>query len=423
MLRIRIQKTNKKSMINTFIISIIAILAGIINSNHMELAVLTVCLLMIIKQACISYFSVFSFILWFSFLQEYFASINPLLSSGRLRWDTSIPVYILELFICIMFFFVCELVIFNLTDVLKKEKSIYKQKISINKKIAYIYVTVAFLLTLLAYPTLPSLTAELARDQGILSSSLVVPISILLLATVFDYLQKGLYFKILTLLTLFWIMFHGDRVIVLGYAVYFLLKYMNSGKFNFNSMKAILFNKRTLIVFGGIVAVAILSIRVQTTRIGGTYNLSLNELFFNLLKQGTAADVVFAFNCATNMWKIGRCVNGYTYLYYFSNLLPSANPSFSPAVILEKNYNTLGGGLFFAEPMMNGGLFLTFIHSIVFLLLLVWVFDKKSSYRSFLIIPFIILVFRFAWYASLSGLVKMLLYYVPAVYFVSKKFK
>ena len=73
--------------------------------------------------------------------------------------------------------------------------------------------------------------------------------------------------------------------------------------------------------------------------------------------------------------------------------------------------------------MINGGLILTQLQTAVFLLLLVWVFAKKNKYGAFMAIPFVILIFRFAWYASFAGLVKMLLYYVPVLYFVAKKIR
>ena len=83
----------------------------------------------------------------------------------------------------------------------------------------------------------------------------------------------------------------------------------------------------------------------------------------------------------------------------------------------------MGGGLFFTEPMISGGMIVTFIHSAFFLLMVAWVYCKKNEYHSFLIIPFSILIFRFAWYASCAALVKMFLYYVPLTYLIAKKVK
>ena len=198
---------------------------------------------------------------------------------------------------------------------------------------------------------------------------------------------------------------------------------MNDGQYNSSDLKSILLNRRVLIAFILLLAIAALSIKIQTTRMGDTYHMSITELFYSLLKQGTACDIVHAFNCSVDMWKSGNSVNGYSYLYYLYNLLPSADLNTYSAVTLVQNYSTMGGGLFFCEPMMNGGIILCLAHTIVFVLLVCWAFDGVSVYHQYVIIPFCVLIFRFAWYATCAGLVKMLLYYVPVVYFISKKCK
>lgn len=89
-----------------------------------------------------------------------------------------------------MFFFILELLFFTTTNVLKNEKDLYSKKIDIAEKTAVVYLICALILVILAYPTLPNLSAELARDQGYLPSSLVVPLAVLLLATTYDNLKK-----------------------------------------------------------------------------------------------------------------------------------------------------------------------------------------------------------------------------------------
>lgn len=423
MLKIRIKKLKKTHLLNLFLVGSLLIIAVVLKINHIELIALTLTLFIILKKARFSYFSIFSFILWFSFLQEYFASINTMFSSGRLKWDTSIAIYHSELFLCEIIFYIIELIFFFTTDVLENEKILYKCDLNISKKMAYIFVTCGFILIVLAYPSLPTFNTELERDMGIVPSSLVVPLSMLLLGVTYDWLKKGWYFRIITFISLFWVMFHGDRVIVLGYVVYFILKYINNANEDFKTLKSIIFSKRVFFILIVIFVAVIISIRVQYTRSGNVYDLNFETLLLNLLKQGTAADVVHVFNCATDMWQNGQGLNGYSYLYYLDNILPSANPNLYSAVILQKNYNTMGGGLFFAEPMMNGGMLLCIVQSLVYIAILVWAFNKKNSYHAYVIIPFSILIFRFAWYATCAGLVKMLIYYVPFVYFVSKKIK
>lgn len=411
-----------KSFVKLFSLVCIIILAYLTENNHFELLAITIGLIFVIITARYSYFSVFSFILWFSFLQEYFASIDRSLSSGRLLWDQNIPVYFKELFICTAFFFVFELLIFSITNVINNEKNIYRKKIAINKKWAYVLSFLSLFLIVLCYPSLPKTGMLLERDSGIISSSLFVPISMLMLGITVDYLKNSLFVKIITLTDIFWVVLHGDRVIVLGFIIYLLLKYLNKDDVS-NEINNKFFNKKLLVVVIVAFVVLVIGIKIQYTRSGVDYSFNLVNLFINILKQGTAADVVHCFNCATKMWQSGEGLYGYTYLHYILNLLPSTDSSLNPALILMRKYNTLGGGLFFAEPMMNGGLVLCFIHTICFILVLTWVFKKETNYRTILIIPFIILIFRFAWYASLAGLVKMIVYYVPFFYLITRKVK
>lgn len=124
----------------------------------------------------------------------------------------SIAIYHSELFLCEIIFYIIELIFFFTTDVLENEKILYKCDLNISKKMAYIFVTCGFILIVLAYPSLPTFNTELERDMGIVPSSLVVPLSMLLLGVTYDWLKKGWYFRIITFISLFWVMFHGDRV-------------------------------------------------------------------------------------------------------------------------------------------------------------------------------------------------------------------
>ena len=423
MINIKIKKPNKKTFLLTLFLALISFLAFLTENNNIELFVVTLAFVVILIRAKVSYFTIFSFIMWFSFLQEYFASVSRRMAAGRLKWDYNVPIYYKELYICLIFFYIFELILFDLTKVIDNEKQIYKQKIEISKNTMYLYSTISFCLIFLAYPSIPTMNTLLSRDKGIVSSSLFVPIALLFLSITIDYFKKNHFIKIITIIDMVWVILHGDRVIVLGFCVYLILKYMNDGQIKLNKIRNILFNKKTVVVTIGIIVAILLSLRVQTTRIGNSYSVNIVDLGMSILKQGTAADVVHCFNCATDMWKNGTALHGYTYISYISNILPKANESYNPSLILMKKYNTLGGGLFFTEPMMNGGIILCIVHSMIFLLILVWLFSKKTKYRSYMVIPFAILIFRFAWYASLAGLVKMLIYYVPILYFTSKILK
>ena len=420
---IKMSYKDKKYVFFFFVILMLTLLGGTVNNNFLKFVVVTLGLIAIIVKAKISYFSFFSGILWFSFLQQYFASISPLLSTGRLRWDTSVPVYYEELYICTMFFYIIEIFLFNITNVLNNEKEIYKSKIKLGKNIVYIFSVVAFVLVLLAYPSIPLLDATLSRDEGYFSSSMIVPVSMVLLGLTVDYVKKYKTVMALWIVTLIWILFHGDRVIVFGLGIYVILKYLNDGEHNYNKLRSYIFNKKIIIVFIGACILIILGIRIQTTRVGGIYDFNLSVLFNDILKQGTASDVVHAFNCATDLWKNGNALNGYTYLQYLVNWIPFIEDKYSPSMILMDRYDTLGGGLFFSEPIMNHGLIGVFVYSILFLLILTWLFSKQTSYRTFLVVPFVILIFRFAWYASIAGIITMIEIIIPIAYIVAKRFR
>ena len=190
---IRIKNKNTNMTLVSILLFLVSGIIGIIDNNHCEFFIVTLSLCFIIKKAKVSYFSVFSFIMWFGFLQEYFASIDLGLASGRLMIDTSVSIYMCELYACMMILFLLELMIINSTNFLKMERELYRKKVPIRKYMAYIYATGAFLLVFLAYPSAPSLHSVLARDNGYISSSLVVPIAVLLLSIIYDYLINSLY--------------------------------------------------------------------------------------------------------------------------------------------------------------------------------------------------------------------------------------
>ena len=414
---------DKKLFVFNIIFMLLAIAIGLIKNNVVEFIFTTLIFVCILIKAKISYFTFFSAILWFSFLQQFFASIDPLLASGRLKWDTTIPVYYQELYICTIYFFLIELLIFSVSNVLDTEKEIYKFKIMMSNKIAIILALTSLILIILAYPTIPVLSADLLRDKGIIPSSLIVPIALVILATTIDFIKKNKLIMMIWIIENVWILFHGDRVIVFGLAIYVILKYLNIDFKKSISWISTFFNKKSLLIIGGGVVLVVIGIRIHTTRMGNLYEFDLSNLINSILKQGTAADVVHCFNCATNMWKTGNTINGYTYMQYLVNWIPFLEDPYAPSLILMKKYNTLGGGLFFCEPMMNNGIIGTFVYSTLFLLLITWIYSKKTLYRSFLAIPLTILIFRFTWYASLAGYISMSAYVIPFLYFVIKKVK
>lgn len=418
---LRVNNKNKNETYGLVLTLILFACSLCINSNLLKFFICSMTLLFVIIIAKFSYFSFFSFVLWFSFLQEYFASINRMMSTGRLKWDKNIPIYYKELYICTMLFFIIELAVFTITNVLENEKKLYNVKLGISVNVSLLYALISLMLVIFSYPTLPTINANLSRNDGFISSALFVPIALLILASTYENVKRSNLLRVLWIANIIWILFHGERVIVFGLIVYVFLKYMNDINTDKGKFKEYFGNRKIWVAIIATIIVLLLGIRIQVTRMGGTFALStVVEL---LVKQGTAADVVHVFNCATHMWKSGGGLGGYTYLQYLTCWIPFLEDNYSPAVFMMKKYNTLGGGLFFAEPMMNNGLLGSFVYSLIFILLLVWVFNKQSRYKAYVTIPFVILLFRFTWYASLAGWVSLTVYVVPVLYFVASKFK
>lgn len=419
-LKINISSGKGKKLVWALVCIMLFLASLVVGNNSIKFGICTGTLIVIVAFAKCSYFSAFSFVLWYSFLQEYFASINILFATGGLRYSTSIPVYFDELYICTMYFMIFELVLFIVTDVLNRERILYKIQIDISNNMAILYSFGAFFLVVLSYPSLPSLNASLSRNEGIVSSALFVPIALLILASTFSNIKKSKVVLSMWILTVFWILFHGERVIVFGLFIYIILKYINNDEYDKTKIKnSIKKHKKILIVGIFMILAVVLGIKIQSTRTGGEFDVS--NLYYAILKQGTAADVTYVFNCATDMWKTGEGLNGLTYLQYITCWIPFLDNNYAPAVILMQKYKTLGGGLFFAEPMMNNGMIGVFIYTALFLILITCVFYKSSEYRAYFVIPFIILIFRFTWYASLAGWVTLSIYVVPVLYYIAKK--
>ena len=119
MINIKIKKPNKKTFLLTLFLALISFLAFLTENNNIELFVVTFAFVVILIRAKVSYFTIFSFIMWFSFLQEYFASVSRRMAAGRLKWDYNVPIYYKELYICLIFFYIFELVLFDLTKVIE----------------------------------------------------------------------------------------------------------------------------------------------------------------------------------------------------------------------------------------------------------------------------------------------------------------
>lgn len=402
-----------------FVLLIFSILAYISDNNSVMFVASSITGIYIIMAAKFSFFSVFSFILWFNLLQEFIASINVYLAGGMLWGYRGVPVYFKELFVCIEIFYLTELLVFATSSVLKNEKLMYLQNIKMEYIVAIGICTVALLLIFLSYPSLPRFSGTLSRNEGYILSERWAPIVLFLIATTYDSALKHKSLLLLWAVGILWILFHGERVAVFGFLVYIMLKYVNTtNKFDMSLIK-MLFKGNVLKV--GIIGIAIvlLGVYLQYSRMGQSGGLILK----NIYAQGTACDVVYVFNCSIDMWKKGNLYHGYTLLNYLTFWIPGmsgiTNNVYAPAVLIQKDYFTVGGGLFFVEPVMNFGLWGVFPYSYVYIMLLCAVLSKQNKYMAIFWIPFVTTIFRTVWYVGLDAWSFMSLYLTPVVFFMT----
>lgn len=415
---------NLSALISVLLQITIMFFVNAIDNRFIMFAVITLLFIEVFRKAKFSFFSAFSFILWFSYLQEYIADIDVTMSGGMLSTNT-MTIYINELFLCTSFFFIFELFIFNVTKVIKNEKIIYTSEIKLTTRMALIFDLIALILIILSYPTFPTLKATLSRNEGLVQSARWVQIAVFLLGLTYDRSIKRKSLFIIWAICIIWVLFHGERVIIFGFLIYCALKFMNSHNDYKNKIKnKIEEHKKFFIVAIIAIIVASLGIYLQLSRSGfSTSGLNFKTMVRSLLTQGTCCDVVYVFNCTVDMWKKGNCLNGYTFLQYIVCWVPFLDNPYYPAAVIMKYYHTLGGGLFFAEPMMNFGIIGTFIFTMIFLLFLCFVLRNPTQFKCYFWIPFVIIIFRMTWYAGLDAWVTMSVYIAPVLYLVGNKIK
>lgn len=78
-------KIHITQMSSAIILLVIAVMSYYSANNHLMFIAATITSIYVIFNAKVSFFSVFTFILWFSFVQEYVASINKFIAASILK--------------------------------------------------------------------------------------------------------------------------------------------------------------------------------------------------------------------------------------------------------------------------------------------------------------------------------------------------
>lgn len=423
---------------------ILGILTCVINSPWVLMAFCTLIFILIFLRAKYSFYSVLSFIMLFSYMQVVIYKSLGICAGMLSQVGRTVPFYFREMSIATISFFLTALFFVWFTNIVVNEKRIYLKGPNLNLFTAIVFLTVAIILVLLVFPSFPTFKMEtsIRRTQGISGTYGFVLLSLILCALTIDTSFKHKFFTAGYLFIAFWIFGHAERVEVLGFLIYYVLKLLNhydekarkdrllrieKSKFLRNEdsigKTGRRYGHKKAMLFMAAAGVLLLCVWIGLTRnkdVEVSFTLLLNKLFL----QGTCGDVLYIFDCAIDMWKNGNLTHGYTYIDYLLQLIPGATIEYAASSVIKNYYFTMGGAFFFVEPMMNFGMIGTIISNVAFFSLMSLITRKTTTLKVYMWTPIVIEIFRTMWYGRsgwiLAFFIEMPLLYLGVKYTLNK---
>ncbi len=369
---------------------------------------------LIFIKAKYSFFTALAFIMLFSYLQVIIYKMTGECSGMLALAGKQMPFYFTEMSVAFIYFFLTELFFVWFTDIIENEKKIYDMGTGLNLFLAVLFLAAAILLIVLVFPSVPTfrLSLNIRRTQGISGTYGFLLLAFGLAALTIDAGFRCKIFHLGYIFIIFWVLGHGERVEVLGFFVYYMIKVMNRIDLKTIWKKTAKFKRGMMLVTAA--GVALFCVWLGEYRLGAS-GISLSFVIRKLILQGTCGDVLYIFNCAIDMWKHDILTYGYTYIDYLLQLIPGATLEYSSAVVMRKYYFTMGGGLFFVEPMMNFGMIWTLLSNIEFFYVMRLILRKHKKIKTFMWIPVVIELFRTTWYGR-AGYVLAICVEMPLLY-------
>ncbi len=417
-------KTDKRKIAIYIMMWAFFLMAYVVDNITLYLSFSIILLAYIIFQARFSFFSELAFILVFTLFQTWIQELTGQASGMIQNANFNVPLYATEHSICTVTFLLTLLFFVLFTNLIANEKKIYMTKITLKLHIAIIFLCISVLLIVMTFPSVPTFRIDslTRRTQGISTTYGWVMVALLLAATTYDMSNEHKWFWIFYGFIIFWTIGHAERVEILGFVSYMLLKSFNRNS-GINREHPKLSLGQKIKKFGILVVVfafLLFLIWIGLYRIKqGNDSYSLGNILRKLFVQGTAGDVIYVFDCAVDMWKHGNLTHGITYFNYLYELIPGVSGLYDAASYIKNFYFTVGGGLFFTEPMMNFGMIGVLVTNVTFCLFYSWVVRKANMFRAMFWIPFIIEIFRTAWYGR-NGWELAAFIEVPMLYFAIK---
>lgn len=394
----------KRSLCFFVLTAVIAMAAYCMKLSTICFAIAMTQVLAIVCTAKISIFSLFAILINFCFIQEYAAYIG--VEVYGLLGVSTVPIYFFEMFICIYTFNIGLYMVLTNSNCLNNESELFKEKLDIGYAFSIILSLLAIIITILIFPTVPSLISFSSTERfnsGIISFVGWSCIPYFFLAVAIINKKANKFVMLVSAFVVIWYVFHGERVDCIGFLALFAIKYFNEHPGKKAIVKEII----------GALILGLVFVGVGILR-SGAKKMTMGDLFQGLLIQSTACDVTYVFNCSVDLAEKGTAFHGVTYLSYIINCVPLLPDSYSFQTYIHKFYYTAGGGLFFAEPVANFGIGFACIFSCFYIALLVSIIKKRSRYRYMIYATLCITVFRSAWY-GLNYPITTILYFAPAV--------
>lgn len=413
-------QVNKNDLITFSILLILSLTTIVILDPIYDFIISTIILIVLVSRAKFSLFSELSIILWYSYLQGVLRKTVGI-TGNTLAWaGVRMPFYFDELTVATMSYLIIGLAFVLFTDLVEKEKKLYLKNVGISFQLAFALSVVGAVLILLVFPSIPTFKVAATgtrRTQGLSSLYGLVLASCLLCGLSIDQSFKHKSIWVIYAFNIFWCFGHAERVEQLGFLSYFVLKFINHYDYMSAITKMKKIKNRKWLIIGIVVVVLAVAMWLGITRDSDSSHVDLATMFFNFLQQGTCGDVVYVFNCATDLWKSGHAVHGLSYLDYLTRLIPGAASPYSAEHLIASKYEVMGGILFFGEPMMNFGIVGVIIMNVEFWVVMKILVNKGTRFRAYIWIPIVIEIFRTAWYGRGAWLMASVIE-APLLYFV-----
>ena len=323
-------------------------------------------------------------------------------------------IYMKEMCLILLIFNVALIVFAFNSNVMFRERSVLSGSINIDTNTSKIFAILAIVFAYISFPGFNfGITTQ--RFQALLPGHFWNHVMLILMIISSQRMKDCRFVRNCIIFITIWVLFHGERVDIVGFYSYYLIKFCNEKGYKLNSS----FMRKFGIV---ILAFFYCLIYIGETRVGGSLSGNITEtIITSLLSQGTASDVGYVFNSGIDYYYNNSLLFGKTYITYIQGIIPFINQPLRTGNIIQQIYKTAGGEFFLIEPFINFGYIGVFvwINCMLYIIytLLKNIIRNSSGYLSIVYCFIVATAFRYVWY-GMTYIETGLLYLIPIAYIV-----